>query len=550
MTLTLVKLPEWQALQQHYQQLENQKMSDWFAQDPMRFERFSLRCDDLLFDYSKNRLTSTTLELLIRLALALELPAKIQGLFSAQPVNVTEDRPALHMALRHSIPKSLWVKQTEVRSLVQEALEKMEHFVEKVRAGLWRGSTGKTIQAIVNIGIGGSHLGPLMTTEALSVEAESPLRFHFISDVDQEALQAVWKQLDPERTLFIISSKSFTTTETLVNARSCYRWLEEKLGIQALQSHFIAVTAQKEKALHFGIPEEQIFPIWEWVGGRYSVWSAIGLPLALKIGMKEFHAFLAGAAAADRHFCEVDFRENIPVIMALLGIWYVNFFKAPTQAIIPYAYRLRHLRAYLQQLDMESNGKRRTQKGDETLYATGPIIWGELGIHGQHAFHQLLHQGTHLVPVDFIVVGQQAGNGKTEHQDLLIANALSQARALMQGKQAQAFAEELKAQGLPASEAEQLALHKEIPGNRPSSILFLNKLTPRSLGLLLAFYEHKVFVQSVIWDVNPFDQWGVELGKTMLAAVMDGFLQDQTDLQQDSSTRNLMLHYKRLKEPA
>ncbi len=546
MTVTLVNLPQWLALQDHYQQVENQKMRDWFTQDSSRFERFSLRCGALLFDYSKNRITTETLDLLVQLAQALDLPAKRSALFSAGPVNVTETRPALHTVLRQPKTKPLWVKEQEVGSLVREALNKMEHFVQRLRQGHWLGATGKPIRTVVNIGIGGSHLGPLMTTEALAATASEKLSFHFIADVDEEALQAVWQQLDPESTLFIISSKSFTTVETILNAKSCYAWLEEKLKTSALKAHFVAVTAQIEKAKSFGIPEEQIFPIWDWVGGRYSVWSAIGLPLALQIGMKGFYEFLEGAAAADQHFLEADLEKNIPVIMALLSVWYVNFFKAPTQAIIPYAYRLRHLRAYLQQLDMESNGKRVTQQGVEAPYATGPIIWGELGIHGQHAFHQLLHQGTHLVPIDFILVGREAQKGRSAHQDILIANALSQARALMQGKSAAEFAQERKAQGLLASETERLAKHQEIPGNRPSSIFFIDQLTPHNLGMLLAFYEHKIFVQSVIWDVNPFDQWGVELGKTILSSVIEGLKQVEVDPQHDSSTKNLMLHYRSL----
>lgn len=546
----LVNLPEWQALQKHHQQMENQKMRNWFVQDPQRFARFSLRFGGLLFDYSKNRILTETITQLEQLALAVDLPAKVRALFAAEPVNLSEGRPALHAALRKQDATPLWVNQQDVHPVVQEALNKMGCFVEAVRTGNWRGSTGKTIRDVVNIGIGGSHLGPLMTTQALAAQASSSLRFHFISDVDSTAIQEVWQQLDPERALFIISSKSFTTVETLLNANSCCAWLEEKLNSTALQPHFVAVTAQKERAQQWGIPEAQIFPIWDWVGGRYSVWSAIGLPLALQIGMQGFQEFLEGAYQADQHFCTAPLTQNIPVIMGLLSVWYVNFFQAPTQAIIPYAYSLKYLRAYIQQLDMESNGKRMTQQGVETSYSTGPIIWGELGIHGQHAFHQLLHQGTHLVPVDFIMVGQDGQSQKAlpAHQDLLIANALSQARALMHGKEAHEFTQELAAQGLDPNEVQRLAKHKEIPGNRPSSILFMDQLTPRNLGILLAFYEHKIFVQSVIWNVNPFDQWGVELGKTILPAVLADLHQDSMSHHHDSSTLNLMLHYKSLKE--
>lgn len=542
----LVKRPEWQALEAHLREVEPQHLRDWFAQDPQRFERFSERCDGLLFDYSKNRVTSETIALLTRLAEALGLPDQIQALFSGEPLNVTEARPALHTALRDSSSTPLWVKQQDVRTLVQTALAQMTSWVNALREGRFCGSTGKPLRDIVNIGIGGSHLGPQMTTQALAGLAEGPLRFHFISDVDSQALQDVFRALDPEATLFIVSSKSFTTLETLANAKRSRSWLLEKLGVSDWRPHFVAVTAHPERALAFGIPPEQIFPIWDWVGGRYSIWSAIGLPLALQGGMAAFKEFLAGAEEADRHFRSRELAHNIPVLQALLSVWYINFFKAPTQAVIPYSSRLKYLPAYLQQLDMESNGKRMTCQGREADYATGPILWGELGIHGQHAFHQLLHQGRHLVPVDFILVGAQNAD-LDSHQDFLIANALAQAQALMQGKTAAAFIEEEKAQGKGVDAVRALAKHKEIPGNRPSSILFLDALTPRTLGLLLAFYEHKVFVQSVIWNINPFDQWGVELGKSLLPSVLQGMQQAERSPFQDASTRNLILHYKELK---
>ncbi len=540
----LATLPEWQALQKHQKQINTQKMAAWFAEDPERFAKFSLRCGDLLFDYSKNRLTSDTLALLIRLSQALDLPAKIRALFSAEPMNLSEARPALHTALRSQSKTAPFLEEQEPKMLVKRALDKMGDFVQAVREGSFRGASGQSIQDVVNIGIGGSHLGPLMTTQALAAYADSTLRFHFISDVDELALQEVWEKLNPDRTLFIISSKSFTTIETLVNAESCRQWLQKKLGRTALHRHFVAVTAQQEKAKQWGLPEEQIFPIWAWVGGRYSVWSAIGLPLALQIGMAGFQAFLAGAEEADHHFYTKPLNENIPVLMGLIGIWYLNFFQAKTQAIVPYTHRLKHLRAYLQQLDMESNGKCMTGQGVEADYSTGPIVWGELGIHGQHAFHQLLHQGTHVVPIDFIIVGQQNAQETALHQDLLIANALSQAKALMYGKKAEEIYQELLAEGWNAPSALLLAKHKEIPGNRPSSILFMHQLTAHNLGLLLAFYEHKIFVQSVIWNVNPFDQWGVELGKAILPSVLKDLREEPVDSHHDSSTRNLIAYYK------
>ncbi len=531
---------EWQALQNHYQNIKEEKMAAWFTSDPQRFKHFSLRLGALLFDYSKNRVTRETIPLLCALATACELPAKIEALFSAAALNSTEYRPALHVALRHQANTAIRVAGQDVMPAIHAALAKMQHFVDDLQQGRLRASTGKTFRDIVNIGIGGSHFGPLMTTHALAEHAQNALRFHFIADIDSVALQEVFSQLDPERTLFIISSKSFTTLETLLNAKQCLAWLQQRLPAQKelLAAHFIAITAQQDKAIAFGISPEKIFPIWDWVGGRYSIWSAIGLPLALQIGMDGFKAFLEGAYLADQHFRTAEFSNNIPVLLGLLGVWYLNFFNAATHAIIPYDYRLKHLRAYLQQLDMESNGKGITHPGTAAGYVTGPIVWGELGIHGQHAFHQLLHQGTHVAPVDFLLIGQK-NQGQDVNQDLLIANALSQARALMNGK---AIATEETVENL------RLAKHKAIPGNRPSNILFMDKLTPYNLGTLLALYEHKIFVQSVIWDLNPFDQWGVELGKTILSSVLEDIQHTEIKHAHDSSTENLIAHYKSLRE--
>lgn len=499
---------------------------------------------DLLFDYSKNHITAETIKIFSDLAKACALPAKIKALFSAETLNTTELRPALHVALRHQAETPILADGQDIMPKIRQALEKMRHWVKAIHEGSRCGVTGKTFIDIVNIGIGGSHLGPRMATHAFVQQACSSLRFHFISDIDSLALQEVLSQIDPERTLFIVSSKSFTTFETMLNTKACYAWLKAKLNTalapeKILHAHFIAVTAQKDKAKQFGFSEEEIFPFWDWVGGRYSVWSAIGLPLALQIGMAGFQDFLVGGYLADQHFLTTDLDRNIPVLMGLLGVWYLNFFNADTHAIIPYDYRLKHLRAYLQQLDMESNGKQTTHFGKKVNYSTGPIIWGELGIHGQHAFHQLLHQGTHIVPVDFLLIGEKMQMLDQDifsaNQDILIANALCQASALMKGT------------SCPLVENEQLAKHKIIPGNRPSNILFLDKLTPQSLGMLIALYEHKIFVQSVIWDVNPFDQWGVELGKTMLSSVLEDIRREEISYAHDASTENLILHYKKLK---
>ncbi len=541
----LTTSPEWLALEAHHHAIKEQRMRDWFFEDAKRFSRFSISLGDILFDYSKNRITTETITLLNNLAVCAGLPAKIRALFSAEVLNTTEARPALHMALRYPSDATITVNGENIIPLVHIALKQMDSLVHSIHQGKKRGVTGKIIRDIVNIGIGGSHVGPQLATHALAHYSISDLNFHFIADVDSSSLTETLHQIDPERTLFIVSSKSFTTIETLVNAKSCLGWLQSRLNVDEsilLKEHFVAVTAKKEKAKEWGISEENIFPIWDWVGGRYSVWSAIGLPLALQIGMKQFREFLAGAYQADQHFLQAPLNQNIPVLMGLLSIWYINFFDASTHAIIPYDYTLKHLRAYLQQLDMESNGKRITHAGHEASYTIGAIIWGELGIHGQHAFHQLLHQGTHLVPVDFIVVGQKPNGGET--QDLLVANALSQARALMHGKEAEEFCQGDSNHSAALSE---LAKHKAIPGNRPSNILFMKKISPYNLGSLLALYEHKVFVQSVIWNVNPFDQWGVELGKNILPSVLNAIQDEPVKSTHDSSTESLILHYRDIK---
>jgi glucose-6-phosphate isomerase len=427
----------------------------------------------------------------------------------------------------------------------------MQQFTDDVRCGNWRGCTNKPITDIVNIGIGGSHLGPLLTTHALTDYAIKHLRCHFISNIDSAHLNEVLQQINPETSLFIVSSKSFTTLETLTNARTIKTWLKQQLaGVRSatsiIEKHFVAVTAAADKAVAFGIPDEQIFPLWNWIGGRYSVWSAIGLPLALACGMENFSAFLEGAHEMDQHFRHADFSENMPVLMALLGIWYINFFAANNHAIIPYSHHLTHLRTYLQQADMESNGKSISQHGTSIEYATGPIIWGEQGCNAQHAFHQLLHQGQHLTSVDFILTGGTHDNVKSHH-DILIASGLSQAQALMQGKSFQQAFDELVQDGCSAEDANELAHHKSISGNRPSNILFMNQITPRNLGALLALYEHKIFVQGAIWQINSFDQWGVELGKQLLPQILNDLTNDESLLSHDSSTQGLIRHYKNLR---
>ncbi len=542
----LTEQAEWQALQAHEKMIAQYRMQDWFNQDPQRFSRFSLVVGEILLDYSKNRITAETIHLLNQLAKACHLTHKINELFSGALVNRTEKRPALHTALRAPKTQSLFVNGQNIIPTIHATLEKMREFTDKVRDKTWRGITNKPIRDIVNIGIGGSHLGPLMAVSALADFSKEDLRCHFISNIDSAHLHAVLKQLDPETTLFIISSKSFTTLETITNAVTLKQWLQTQLKTQNVTPHFIAITAATEKALAFGIPKENIFKLWDWVGGRYSIWSAIGLPVALLIGMDHFSQFLAGAHAMDQHFQHAEFTQNMPVLMGLLGIWYINFFGTTHHAIVPYSHPLHYLRAHIQQLDMESNGKSITHDGEAIHFLTGPVILGEQGCNGQHAFHQLFHQGSHLIPVDFIL----AGKGKDEfdhHYSILVGSGLSQAKALMQGKSYAEALAELPLEKGTTDEREQLAKHKAMPGNKPSNILFLDKLTPYNLGSLIALYEHKTFVQGAIWDINSFDQWGVELGKNLLSPILTS-LNSQSKISHDSSTEGLIQHYKKLRK--
>ncbi len=519
----LPELPSWQTLQHHYQTIADHSMQEWFATDSKRFAHFSLKLDDILLDFSKNRINPETISLLVKLAEEAKLSEYRDTLFSGGPINATENRPALHTALRDRHNKSLMVDGRNVMKDIQAELHKMQVFTDQVRENSWRGATGKPIRDIVNIGIGGSHLGPLMVTHALKDDADPRFQCHFISNIDGAQLHRVLQKIDPEQTLFIISSKSFTTPETLSNARLIEQWLRDKLNTTDISQHRVAITAAPEKAKKWGIQESHIFSMWDWVGGRYSVWSAIGLPIALMIGMEKFYEFLDGAHEMDVHFKESEFSQNMPVLLGLLGIWYINFFGCPHQAIVPYADELNYFREYIQQVDMESNGKSATRANTLVDYMTGPIILGEQGCDSQHSFFQLLHQGPHFIPVDFILAAK--GNHFQEQQDMLIASALSQAQALMIGRH-------------------DLANHKMIPGNRPSNILFIKKITPRSLGMLMALYEHKIFVQGIIWNINSFDQWGVELGKHLLPDILDHLQNKKENHKQDSSTAGLIQHYK------
>jgi glucose-6-phosphate isomerase len=548
----LTELAEWQALCMHKKTIADAHMQDWFNQHSQRFKECSLKLEGILLDYSKNRVTTETLNRLIQLANAAHLKEKITAFMAGDVVNHSERRAALHTALRAHETKTILHNGKNIMPMIHAALKKMREFTEKIRNKTRRGVTGKPIRVIVNIGIGGSHLGPLMAVHALKNDAKTDLAAYFISNIDSAHLQEVLTQIDPETTLFIVSSKSFTTLETLTNAKTLRQWLIQQLGPKALQKQFVAVTAAYDAAIAFGILEENIFTLWDWVGGRYSLWSAMGLPLALMIGMDSFLDFLAGARAMDEHFEKAPFSHNMPVILALLGIWYINFFDARHHAVVPYSHHLNYFRAYLQQLDMESNGKSISQEGLAIDFLTGPVILGEQGCNGQHAFHQLLHQGRHFIPVDFILVGADDHADAddpvyTDHHDILISSALSQAQALMCGKPFHEAFLELQAKGHSKEESQRLAQHKAAPGNRPSTILFLDKMTPYNLGMLLALYEHKTFVQGAIWDINSFDQWGVELGKTLLPSILKQLHTHETSYPSDSSTQGLIQHYKQLK---
>ena len=520
-------------------------MRQMFRDDPARFERFSLRFNDLLFDYSKNRITAETVGLLLDLAAQAGLPAWIARMFGGDKINSTEHRAVLHTALRNRSERPVLVDDRDVMPDVRRVLNHMRSFADAVRGGGHRGHTGKQITDIVNIGIGGSDLGPLMACEALRHYARSDLRAHFVSNVDGTHLAETLKKLDAETTLFIVSSKTFTTQETITNARSARAWLVGKLGDElAVSRHFAAVSTNLKATGEFGINPDNVFEFWDWVGGRYSLWSAIGLPIALHVGMDRFEELLGGAYAMDEHFRNAPPEQNIPVLMGLLGIWYGNFFGAGTNAVFPYDQYLHRFPAYLQQLDMESNGKRVDRDGNPVDYDTGMVMWGEPGTNGQHAFYQLIHQGTRMVPADFLAP-MHSQNPLGEHHPILLANCFAQTEALMVGKTAEEARAELEAQGLSGDELEALLPHKVFPGNKPTNTLLFERLDPHTLGMLIALYEHKVFVQSVVWNINPFDQWGVELGKQLAGKILPELRDGGTASPHDASTSSLIEHYRR-----
>ena len=534
------------ALEAHRAEMSRVQMRTLFEEDPDRFDRFSLRLDDLLFDYSKHRITPRTMELLLQLAEERELEKWRDRMFTGGKINSTEDRAVLHVALRNRSDRPILVDGEDVMPGVRSVLAGMRRFTDSVRSGKWLGSTGKTIRDVVNIGIGGSDLGPVMVTEALRPYWQPGLDVHFVSNIDGTHLAETLRRLDPSRTLFLVASKTFTTQETITNARSARAWLLESLGEAAdVSKHFAALSTNLEGVTEFGIAPENMFEFWSWVGGRYSLWSAIGMSIATVIGMDRFEDLLAGAHDVDEHFRNTPFDQNIPVIMALLGVWYHNFMGAASHAILPYDQYLHRFAAYLQQGDMESNGKGVDRDGRPIVdHTTGPIIWGEPGTNGQHAFYQLIHQGTRLVPADFIAPAVSQ-NPLGDHHDILLANFFAQTEALMRGKTAEEARAELEAKGLPAEEIERLLPHKQFPGNRPTSSILFTKLDPRTLGRLIALYEHKIFVQGILWHINSFDQWGVELGKQLSSAILAELQSDAPVTSHDSSTRGLINEVKK-----
>ena len=534
--------PAWQALVAHQARFSSAHLRDLFASDPQRFERFSLELEGLLVDFSKQRIDDTTLRLLVDLAETARLGEWRARLFAGEKINFSEGRAVMHPALRYlklgAFPSAAWDVMPEVRAVRAQ----MRAFSERVRGGLWRGFSGEAIRDVVNIGIGGSDLGPKMVVRTLAAYQRSGLRMHFVSNVDSAHLAKLLDSLDPRSTLFVVASKTFSTQETMLNAHTARAWLCAAAGegwARALPLHFVAVTSDVGRAATFGLPEANVFRMWDWVGGRYSLWSAVGLPIALAIGMSGFERLLAGAQAMDTHFCEAPFDKNLPVLMALIGVWNTNFLGASTSAVLPYNESLRFLPSFLQQLEMESNGKTVGRDGQPLSCQANPIVWGEIGSNGQHAFFQLLHQGGWLVPSDFIA-SAQSDFPLPGHQAPLMANFLAQSAALAFGKTEAEARAELEAAGIAADQIAALLPHKVFAGNQPSTTIFLPRLDPFHLGMLLALYEHKVFVQGVVWGINSFDQWGVELGKQLAGRLLPALQGEGDTVGLDQSTRALI----------
>ena len=533
-------------LMAHRNRLDAVTMRELFAADPKRFQTFSVTAGDLLLDYSKNRIDAEAMTALFALAREAGVEARRDAMWAGRHINSTEDRAVEHVALRYMGDQPVVVDGKDVMPDIRDVLARMKTFSTQVRDGTIRSAAGETFTDVVNIGIGGSDLGPAMVTLALEPYTRPDLRAHYVSNVDGAHMHDTLKRLDPQRTMFIVASKTFTTDETMTNAATARAWVAKALGDAAVADHFAALSTNLAACADFGIKSDRIFGFWDWVGGRYSVWSAIGLPVAIAVGYENFDAFLRGAYEMDRHFLETPLERNLPVIMGLLGVWYRNAWGFATHAVLPYDQRLSRFTAYLQQQDMESNGKSVTLDGKPVDYPTGPVVWGEPGTVGQHSFYQLIHQGTSVIPCDFLVAAQPHEQ-LPPHHDKLVANVLAQAEALMLGKTREEVVVELTAQGLDQAKIGALAPHKTFPGNRPSNVLMYPKLTPERLGSLVALYEHKVFVQGTIWDINSFDQWGVELGKALAKALLPEVQGTKAATGHDSSTIGLVNTYLKLK---
>ncbi|MFD1384500.1 glucose-6-phosphate isomerase [Rhodanobacter aciditrophus] len=539
------QLPAWQALAQHQKDMSETKIADLFQADASRAESFKATAAGWSLDYSKNRASDDTMKLLLELVEQAGMSNAIQGMFNGDHINNTENRSVLHIALRASKAQdTLMVDGVNVLDEVRSTLSQMESFVAQLHSGEWRGYTDKQITDVVSIGIGGSYLGPKVVAEALTPYKKDGIKVHFIANIDGSDITEKLKLLDAETTVFIVSSKSFGTLETLYNANAARAWcIEQGVPDADIKKHFAAVSSNVKKAVDFGMAEENIFPMWDWVGGRYSLWSAIGLPVAVAVGMDNFYELLDGAHAMDEHFKNTPFEQNLPVIMGALGVWYSNFHNAQTHALIPYDHYLRAMPAHIQQLDMESNGKANLLNGAGVETDTGPIIWGGAGTNGQHAYHQLLHQGTRLVPVDFIAP-LKTHNPVADHHAQLFANCLSQSQALMVGKTLEQAEQELRQAGASEADVAAIAPHKVIPGNRPSNTLLTEQLTPFTTGSLIALYEHRTFVQGTIWGINSFDQWGVELGKVLGTDIYNRLVSDSDNSALDASTQALIAAFK------
>lgn len=541
--INLTETKAYSYLADQFEKMISTDLKDLFKSDPARFDKFSIQFEDILLDYSKNRLDDETLALLIQVAKECRLNDAVDAMFSGQVINATEGRPVLHIALRNQSNTPILVDGKDVMPDVNAVLNHMQQFSEAVISGAWKGYTGKPITDVVNIGIGGSDLGPVMVTEALK-PYKTHLNLHFVSNVDGTHIAETLKGLNPETTLFLIASKTFTTQETMANAHSAREWFLAAGAKEAdIAKHFAALSTNAKGVSEFGIDTANMFGFWDWVGGRYSLWSAIGLSICLSIGYDNFKELLAGAHAMDNHFKDTELESNIPVILALVGIWYNDFFDAQTQAILPYDQYLHRFAAYFQQGDMESNGKHVDRNGKDVTYETGPIIWGEPGTNGQHAFYQLIHQGTKLIPCDFIAPAQ-SHNPLGEHHTLLLSNFFAQTEALMNGKALDVVTAELKASGKTEAEISEIAPFKVFEGNRPTNSILVKKITPRSLGSLIAMYEHKIFVQGILWNIYSFDQWGVELGKQLAGKILPELRNDDEVTSHDASTNGLINKFK------